>query len=521
MTALIILDGFGYTNHKKGNAIDVANTKNIDDFWEKNPHTFLHASGLSVGLPEGQMGNSEVGHLNLGAGRIVYQELTRISKNIEEGNFFRNPAFIKAIDNVKKNNSSLHLLGLLSDGGVHSHNTHLYAMLEMAKMNGIHNVYVHCFLDGRDTSPKSAAEYLIQLEKKIKQIGIGRIATISGRYYAMDRDKRWERIQLAYDAIILGKGEYSSSASEAIQQAYHDNTTDEFVLPTIIRDQEGPIATIKENDSIIFFNFRPDRARQITRAIVDEDFDGFIREKMPRPLTFVTMTQYDKTIENVDIAFSPELISNTIGEYISNKGMKQLRIAETEKYAHVTYFFNGGVEKEFEGENRILIPSPKTATYDLQPEMSAYEVTEKVLEAIHSGEYDFMVLNYANADMVGHTGVMEAAVKAVETVDHCVNRVVDAIVKNGGRAVITADHGNAEQMMDYKTKKPHTAHTSNLVKCIIVGAGDISLKEGKLADIAPTLLELMNLDKPEVMSGESLIINDRSKEEGKNNVGTS
>lgn len=505
MTALIILDGFGYTNQKKGNAIDVADTKNIDNLWEKHPHTFLHASGLSVGLPEGQMGNSEVGHLNLGAGRIVYQELTRISKNIDEGSFFKNPALLKAIENVKKNNSSLHLLGLLSDGGVHSHNTHLYALLEMAKMQGIHNVYIHCFLDGRDTSPKSAADYLNQLEKKIKEIGIGNIATISGRYYAMDRDKRWERIQLAYDAMILGKGEYSSTPSEAIKQAYHDNTTDEFVLPTIIRNQEGPIATIKENDSIIFFNYRPDRARQITRALIDEEFDGFIREKKPHSLTFVTMTQYDKTIENVNIAYAPDIIRNTLGEYISNKGMKQLRIAETEKYAHVTYFFNGGLEKEFEGENRVLIPSPRIATYDLQPEMSAYEVTEKVLEAIDSGEYDFMVLNYANADMVGHTGVYQAAIKAVETVDYCANQVVDAIVKSGGRAIITADHGNAEQMIDYKTKKPHTAHTTNLVKCILAGADELSLNEGKLADIAPTLLELMNLEKPEEMSGESLI----------------
>jgi 2,3-bisphosphoglycerate-independent phosphoglycerate mutase len=505
MTALIILDGFGYTNQKKGNAIDVADTKNIDNLWKKNPHTYLHASGLSVGLPEGQMGNSEVGHLNLGAGRIVYQELTRISKSIDEGTFFKNPVFLKALENVKKNNSSLHLLGLLSDGGVHSHNTHLYALLRMAKMQGIHNVYIHCFLDGRDTSPKSAADYLNQLEKKIKEIGIGNIATISGRYYAMDRDKRWERIQLAYDAMILGKGEYSSSPSEAIKQAYHDNTTDEFVLPTIIRNQEGPIATIKENDSIIFLNFRPDRARQITRAIMDKEFDGFIREKKPNSLTFVTMTQYDKTIKNVHIAYAPEIISNTIGEYISDKGMKQLRIAETEKYAHVTYFFNGGLEKEFEGEKRVLIPSPKVATYDLQPEMSAYEVTQKVLDAIDSGEYDFMVLNYANADMVGHTGVYQAAIKAVETVDYCANRVVEAIVNNGGRAIITADHGNAEQMIDYKTKKPHTAHTTNLVKCILVGEKDLSLKEGKLADIAPTLLELMNLDKPDEMTGESII----------------
>ena len=506
MTALIILDGFGHSCKEKGNAIQVANTKNIDNLWTKYPHTFLQASGLSVGLPEGQMGNSEVGHLNLGAGRIVYQELTRISKNIKEGRFFENPSFLDAIKNVKENNSSLHLLGLLSDGGVHSHNSHLYALLKMAKMKEVQNVYIHCFLDGRDTSPQSAEIYLNQLEKMMEKIGVGSIATISGRYYAMDRDQRWERIQLAYDAMVLGKGKYTSSSSEAIRQAYQDNKTDEFVLPTIILNHEQAIATIKDNDSIIFFNFRPDRARQITRAIIDENFEGFIREKRLHDLTFVTMTQYDQDIKDVEIAYAPEIISNTIGEYISKKGMKQLRIAETEKYAHVTYFFNGGIEKKFVGEDRELIPSPKIATYDLKPEMSAYELTKKVLEAIDSDEYDFMVLNYANADMVGHTGIMEAVTKAVETVDCCVKEVVDAIIQCGGKVIITADHGNAEQVMDYETKKPFTAHTINPVKCIIAGAGKLNLQEGKLADVAPTLLELMNLDKPQEMTGNSLII---------------
>lgn len=506
MTALIVLDGFGYSEKKKGNAINEAKTENLKRLWKKYPHTFLQASGLAVGLPKGQMGNSEVGHLNLGAGRIVYQEFTRISKSIEEGSFFENPAFLKAIENVRKNNSALHLLGLVSDGGVHSHNTHLYALLELAKKQGIHNVYIHCLLDGRDTPPKSAGDYLKQLQKEIKKIGVGKIATIAGRYYAMDRDKRWERTQLAYNAMVLGKGEYATSPKEAIEQSYHDNTTDEFVLPTIIRNQQGPIATIKERDSVIFFNFRPDRARQITRALVDQDFSGFEREKGYFPLTFVTMTQYDKTIENVDVAYLPQRIENTLGKYISQNGMHQLRIAETEKYAHVTYFFNGGVEKEFEGEDRVLVSSPKVATYDLQPEMSAYQVTDKVLEAVDSEKYDLMILNYANADMVGHTGVVEAAVKAVETVDYCTGKVVEAILKNGGKVIITADHGNAEQMLDYNTGKPHTAHTSNLVPCIIIGAGDLNLKEGKLADIAPTLLELMNLEKPGEMSGESIIL---------------
>ena len=505
MTALIILDGFGYTKKEIGNAVYSANTKNIDGLWSKYPHTFLNASGLSVGLPEGQMGNSEVGHLNLGAGRIVYQELTRISKNIENGSFFENPELLRAMESAKKNNSPLHLLGLLSDGGVHSHITHLYGLLELAKIQGLNKVYIHCFLDGRDTPPKSAIDYLEQLEDKIKEIGLGQIASISGRYYSMDRDKRWERTKLAYDGLILGKGEYSSSSREAIEYAY-TSTSDEFVLPTIIGKEGEAIPLIKDKDSIIFFNFRPDRARQITRAIMDEEFDGFDREKRPHSLTFVTMTQYDPTIGNVHVAYEPETIYNTLGEYVSSKGLKQLRIAETEKYAHVTYFFNGGIEKKFQGEDRILIPSPKVATYNLQPEMSAYEVTEKVFQAVKTGEYDLMVLNYANADMVGHTGDLQAAVKAVEAVDDCVNKVVQAILEHDGRAIITADHGNAEQMIDYNTNKPHTAHTSNKVKCIIVGGGDLRLKEGKLADIAPTLLELMNLDKPGEMTGESIII---------------
>ncbi|HHT50976.1 MAG TPA: 2,3-bisphosphoglycerate-independent phosphoglycerate mutase [Eubacteriaceae bacterium] len=504
MTALIILDGFGYTNKIIGNAVHAANTKNIDKLWLKYPHTFLNASGLSVGLPEGQMGNSEVGHLNLGAGRIVYQELTRITKSIESGSFFKNPELLRAIENTKKNKSSLHLLGLLSDGGVHSHNTHLYGLLELAKHQDIKKVYIHCFLDGRDTPPKSSVDYLEQLENKIKEIGVGQIASISGRYYSMDRDKRWERTKLAYDALVLGKGEYSKSSKEAIENAYK-STSDEFVLPTIIKKEGETTPVIEDNDSIIFFNFRPDRARQITRAIMDENFNGFVREKRAHPLTFITMTQYDTTIENVYVAYPPETINNTLGEYISNKGLKQLRIAETEKYAHVTYFFNGGIEKKFKGEDRMLIPSPKVATYNLQPEMSAYEVTKKAVEAINSEKYDLMILNYANADMVGHTGDFKAAIKAVETVDGCVNKVIQTILKNKGKAIITADHGNAEQMLDYNTNKPHTAHTSNKVKCIIVGGGELVLKEGKLADIAATLLELMNLEKPKEMTGESII----------------
>jgi 2,3-bisphosphoglycerate-independent phosphoglycerate mutase len=506
ITALIILDGFGYTENKQGNAINSANTQYIDGLWEKFPHTFLQASGLAVGLPEGQMGNSEVGHLNLGAGRIIYQDLTRITKEIVEGGFYSNPAFTKAIENVKTKNSSLHLMGLVSDGGVHSHNTHLYALMELAKKQGIQKVYIHCFLDGRDTPPKSARNFLQELEDKIKEIGIGEIATISGRYYAMDRDKRWERIQLAYQAMVSGKGETASSAIEAIENSYDHQISDEFVLPTVILKENQPVATIQENDSIIFLNFRPDRARQITRSLVDEEFDGFIRENGFFPLTFVTMTQYDKTLENVIMAYSPQSIDNTMGEYLSKQGLKQLRIAETEKYAHVTYFFNGGIEKEFEGEDRILVASPKVATYDLQPEMSAYEVTEEVLEAVQSEKYDFMVLNYANADMVGHTGIFEAAVKAVETVNECTEKVVEAILAKGGRAIITADHGNAEKLIDYQTQKPFTAHTTNLVKCIIAGAGALSLKQGKLSDISPTLLDLMNIEQPKEMSGQSLIV---------------
>jgi 2,3-bisphosphoglycerate-independent phosphoglycerate mutase len=505
ITALIILDGFGYSEEDIGNAITQANTPNIDRLWNENPHTFIQASGLAVGLPEGQMGNSEVGHLNLGAGRIVYQELTRITKNIEEKTFFENPAFIKAIENVKANNSALHLLGLVSDGGVHSHNTHLYALLELAKEQSVKNVYVHCFLDGRDTPPQSGKRFVQELEDKIKEIGIGEIATVSGRYYSMDRDKRWERTQLAYETIVLGKGETATSAVEAIQESYKNDITDEFMIPTVICKNHEAVATINENDSIIFFNFRPDRARQITWSLVDEEFIGFTREKGYFPLTYVTMTQYEKNLPNVIIAFEPQSINNPLGEYLSQRGMKQLRIAETEKYAHVTYFFNGGIEKEFSGEDRVLIPSPKVATYDMKPEMSAYGVTDKVLEAIDSEKYDLMVLNFANADMVGHSGILSAAVKAVEAVDLCLGKVVEAIIKKGGRAIITADHGNAEKMVDYETGKPFTAHTSNLVKCIFVGDREVKLKQGKLSDIAPTLLELMNLDKPVEMTGQSII----------------
>ena len=452
----------------------------------------------------GQMGNSEVGHTNIGAGRIVYQELTRITKSIEEGDFFSNPELVGAIENCKKNHSKLHIMGLLSDGGVHSHIRHLYALLELAKRKDFEDVYVHCFLDGRDTPPASAEGYIVDLEKKMEEKGVGRIASITGRFYAMDRDKRWQRIERAYNALVHGEGEKETSATIAIEKSYQKEVFDEFVEPTVIcNNSNEAIATISKNDSVIFFNFRPDRAREITRTLVDKDFKEFQREYFP--LYYVCFTNYDETIKNVHIAFKKEEIKNTFGEIISKKGMTQLRIAETEKYAHVTFFFNGGEEKQYPGEDRILVPSPKVETYDMKPEMSAYEVTDKVVEAINSKKYDCIILNYANPDMVGHTGSLEAAIKAVETVDEGVGRVVEAIKKNGGILIITADHGNCEQMIDYKTGEPHTAHTNNPVPLILVGKEDVKLKEGKLADLAPTMLELMGLEKPEEMTGESII----------------
>ncbi len=503
LTMLMILDGFGENENEKGNAVKIANTPNIDKLMKMCPTTDIYASGLNVGLPDGQMGNSEVGHTNIGAGRIVYQELTRITKSIEDGDFFSVQEFNDAVENCKKNNSDLHIMGLLSDGGVHSHIRHLYALLEMAKRKGIDNVYVHCFLDGRDTPPASAEGYITKLEEKLKEKEIGKIASISGRFYAMDRDKRWERVKKAYDALVNGEGVKATTAISAIESSYQQEVFDEFVEPTLICNGEEPIATIKNNDSVIFFNFRPDRAREITRALVDPEFDGFETKKLN--LYFVCMTQYDEKIPNVNVAFKPTTLKNTFGEYISNKGYTQLRIAETEKYAHVTFFFNGGEEKQYPGEDRILVQSPKVETYDMKPEMSAYEVTEKVVDAINSEKYDCIILNYANPDMVGHTGNLDAAVKAIETIDECLGKVVEAVEAKGGVLLITADHGNAEQMIDYKTGEPHTAHTTNPVPLILVGMDNVKLKQGKLADLAPTMLDIMGLEKPEEMTGESII----------------
>ncbi len=503
-TMLMILDGFGKNSNAKGNAVELANTPNIDKLKATSPTTEVFTSGLSVGLPEGQMGNSEVGHTNIGAGRVVYQELTRITKSIEDSDFFSMEEFNKAIENCKKHNSKLHIIGLVSDGGVHSHNRHLYGLLEFAKRKDFENVYVHCLLDGRDTPPASAEGYIMQLEEKMKEKSIGKIATISGRFYAMDRDNRWERVKKAYDAMVNGKGEKATSAISAIESSYQKEIFDEFVEPTVIYNGEKPLATIEKNDSVIFFNFRPDRAREITRTLVDKNFNEF--ETKDLDLYFVCMTQYDESMPNVNIAFKPTALSNTYGEVISKKGLKQLRIAETEKYAHVTFFFNGGEEKQYEGEDRILVPSPKVETYDMKPEMSAYEVTEKVIEAINSKKYDTIILNYANPDMVGHTGNLEAAIKAVETVDECVGKVVEAVTQQNGVVLITADHGNSEQMIDYKTGEPYTAHTTNPVPLILVGMNKAKLKPGKLSDLAPTMLDIMGIEKPEEMIGESLLI---------------
>ena len=496
---LMINDGFGIAE-KYGNDIAAANTPNIDKLFSENPITSIGASGLNVGLPEGQMGNSEVGHTNIGAGRVVYQELTRITKSIEDTTFFENTEFNKALENVKKHGSSLHLIGLLSNGGVHSHNSHLYALIELAKRKGIKNVYIHAFLDGRDVAPTSGKDFIIDCENKIKDIGVGKIATVMGRYYAMDRDNRWERVQKAYDAMVFGEGKHCDSPSGAVQASYDEGITDEFVVPVVCCDNSN----IKSNDSVIFFNFRPDRAREITRTLVDPNFDGFERKKGMFPLTFVCMTQYDATMPNVLVAFKPQSLANTFGEYISNKGLTQLRIAETEKYAHVTFFFNGGIEKSYKNEDRILVPSPKVATYDMQPEMSAYIVTDKIIDSIKSGKYDVIILNYANCDMVGHTGVFEAAVKAVEAVDTCVGKVTEAIAAMGGVTIITADHGNADKMFD-ENNKPFTAHTTNPVPFCVIGY-DCELKSGgKLADIAPTMLNILDLPLPEEMDGISLI----------------
>lgn len=499
--ALIILDGFGYNSSDYGNAVVAAKTPNIDKLLASCPHTLIGASGMDVGLPDGQMGNSEVGHTNIGAGRIVYQELTRITKAIKDGDFFDNAAFNAAVENCKKNGSALHLMGLMSDGGVHSHNSHLFALVELAKKAGLEKVFIHCFMDGRDVPPTSGKDFIAELQQKLDEIGVGKIATISGRYYAMDRDNRWERVEKAYAAMVYGEGNRNSCPVDTMEKSYAADITDEFVVPTVCT--EG--AAIQPNDSVIFFNFRPDRAREITRTFVDQGFNGFERKKGFFPLYFVCMTQYDATMPNVDVAFKPQSLTNTFGEYISEKGLTQLRIAETEKYAHVTFFFNGGVETSFKGEDRALIPSPKVATYDLKPEMSAYEVCDEVVSRINSGKYDVIILNYANCDMVGHTGVFDAAVAAVEAVDTCVGKTVDAILAQGGAALITADHGNADQMYE-PDGSPFTAHTTNPVPLIGVGLDGKSLKEGgKLADLAPTMLELLGLAKPDEMDGQSLL----------------
>ena len=503
-TMLMILDGFGLNARSEGNAIAQAETPALDQIFATYPGTKLDACGLAVGLPEGQMGNSEVGHLNIGAGRIVYQELTRITKSIEDGDFFANNALLSAIDHVKKHDSTLHLLGLLSDGGVHSHISHLFALLDLAKKEGLTKVLVHCFLDGRDVPPRCAGQYIEALQNHMNQIGLGEIAVISGRYYAMDRDKRWERVEKAYDAMTLGQGFAAFDAATgcaAVDAAYLRDENDEFVQPTATG-----AGVVNDNDAMIMFNFRPDRAREITRAFVDGDFDGFERKKVIENLKYVCMTQYDATMPNVDIAFPPQTLENTFGDYISSKGLKQLRIAETEKYAHVTFFFNGGVEAPAEGEDRILVPSPKVATYDLQPEMSAYEVTEKVLEQIDADKYDCIVLNFANADMVGHTGIMEAAVAAIEALNACVPKIVDAVLAKGGQILLTADHGNADCMFD-EDGNTVTAHSLNQVPLVHIAENPVKLAEGgKLADLAPTLLDLMGLEIPEEMTGRSLVV---------------
>ena len=497
---LMILDGFGIAP-PEGNAIAAANKPNLDKLFAENPVTQIGASGMDVGLPDGQMGNSEVGHTNIGAGRVVYQELTRITKAINDGTFYENEALVEAVDNAVNNGTALHLIGLLSDGGVHSHLTHLYAIVELAKRRGLKKVYVHALLDGRDVPPTSGRDFVAACAGKLKEIGVGQIATVMGRYYAMDRDNRWERVEKAYAAMVYGEGKHAQCPVKAVEDSYADEVTDEFVVPTVCA--EG--ATIGANDSIVFYNFRPDRAREITRTFVDPDFSGFERKKGFFPLTYVCMTQYDATMPNVKVAFKPQSLTNTFGEYISNKGLTQLRIAETEKYAHVTFFFNGGVEKTFPGEDRALINSPKVATYDLQPEMSAYLVTDELVNRIHSGKYDVIILNFANCDMVGHTGVFDAAKAAVEAVDTCVGRVVDAILEMGGVAMITADHGNADKMFE-EDGSPFTAHTTNPVPFCVVNY-DCKLREGgRLADIAPTMLKVLGLPQPAEMDGLSLIV---------------
>ena len=506
-TVLMILDGYGLNSKVEGNAVAEAKTPVMYKLMKEYPFVKGNASGMAVGLPDGQMGNSEVGHLNMGAGRIVYQELTRITKEIQDGTFFENPALLKAVENCKKNDSAIHFFGLLSDGGVHSHNTHLYGLLELAKRNGLTKVYVHGFLDGRDTPPASGKEYAEQLDAKMKEIGVGEIASVMGRYYAMDRDNNYDRVKLAYDALTKGEGLTAESGVAAIQASYDRDETDEFVKPTVVVKDGQALATIKDKDSVVFFNFRPDRAREITRCFCDDDFKGFDRPERV-DTTFVCFSDYDPTIPNKDVAFHKIAVTNTFGEWLAANNMTQARIAETEKYAHVTFFFNGGVEEPNKGEDRILVNSPKVATYDLKPEMSAYEVCDKLTEAIRSGNYDVIIINFANPDMVGHTGVEEAAIKAVEAVDECVGKAVEAIKEVDGTMFICADHGNAEQLVDYETGAPFTAHTTNEVPFILVNYDEAyTLKEGGcLADIVPTLIETMGMEKPAEMTGQSLLI---------------
>ena len=506
-TVLMILDGYGLNDRVEGNAIKQANTPVMDKLMAEYPYVKGLASGMAVGLPEGQMGNSEVGHLNMGAGRIVYQELTRITKEIQDGDFFKNEALLHAVKNAKENGSALHLFGLLSDGGVHSHITHLFGLLELAKKEGLEKVYVHCFLDGRDTPPQSGKGYVQELTDKLAELGVGKIATVMGRYYAMDRDNRWDRVERAYNAITKGLGVSAESGVAAVQNSYNNGKNDEFVEPAVVMENGKPVATVQDGDSVIFFNFRPDRAREITRAFCCDDFDGFAREKRIQT-TYVCFTDYDETIPNKEVAFHKVAITNTFGEFLAAHGLKQARIAETEKYAHVTFFFNGGVEEPNEGEDRILVKSPKVATYDLKPEMSTPEVCEKLVGAIKSQKYDVIIINFANPDMVGHTGVQKAAIQAIEVVDGCVGKAVDAIKEVNGQLFICADHGNAEQLIDYETGAPFTAHTTNPVPFILVNADpSYTLREGGcLADIAPTLIELMGMEQPKEMTGKSLLI---------------
>ena len=503
---LCIMDGFGHNKSDYGNAVAAAKKPNLDMLMEKYPYTYIGASGMDVGLPDGQMGNSEVGHTNMGAGRVVYQELTRITKSIDDGEFFENEALKNAVQKSIDSGKALHLMGLVSDGGVHSHNKHIYALVELAKKMGQDKVYLHCIMDGRDVPPTSGKDYVAEAIEKMNEIGVGKVATVMGRYYAMDRDNNWDRVKKAYDAVVFGEGIQNTDPVAAIEASYETvdgdgkNLTDEFILPTVTLENEGRVS---EGDSVVFFNFRPDRAREITRTFVDPDFSGFERKFFP--VNYVCMTQYDATMPNVDVAFKPQSLKNTFGEYLANNGMTQLRIAETEKYAHVTFFFNGGVEAVNKGEDRILIPSPKVATYDLQPEMSAYLVSEKLNEAVRSGKYDVVIVNFANCDMVGHTGVFDAAVKAVEAVDECVGSLYQAVMDNGGTLFITADHGNADQMKE-EDGSPFTAHTTNEVPFIVCNCGDVKLREGgKLSDIVPTMLKVMSMPQPEEMTGKSII----------------